>query len=137
MNALLAKRGRTSREVLTQVRGRRASVDDLGGHGCAHSSQEGGHLEVVRREVWLGTRFGARDFERAFAKFRELYAVLPQRVLCSPDVLERYCALFEASADEAHRHSIRYEGIAMVTAVIPPGRIIFEGEVDEERMGDW
>ena len=66
-----------------------------------------------------------------------MYHSRPTRVLCSPDVLERYCVLFERSADLAHSGAIRYDGIMLCAAVLPPGMIAFEGEVDEERMGDW
>lgn len=66
-----------------------------------------------------------------------MYHVRPNRVLCSPDVLERFCSLFERSVDVAHTHEVRYEGILLVAAIMPPGMVAFEGEVDEERMGDW
>ena len=29
------------------------------------------------------------------------------------------------------------DSIPLVSAILKPGTIIFEGEVDEERMGDW
>jgi hypothetical protein len=79
------------------------------------------------------------EFERAFDQFRELYNVRPLRVLCAPDVLARYCALYERDSERALRQSgrIAYEGIPLVAAVIAPGTIAFEGQVDEERMGDW
>jgi hypothetical protein len=96
-------------------------------------------MERVRREVYLGSSFSAGAFEQAFERFRELYHVRPSRVACAPDVLARYCALFERSAETAHRRGahVRYEGIPLAAAVLPSGTVAFEGEVDEERMGDW
>jgi hypothetical protein len=85
----------------------------------------------------LGRQFSPVEFERAFAGFQQLYHVRPLRVLCSPDVLERYCALFERSVEDAHRRAVRYEGVPVAAAVLPIGTIAFEGEVDENRMGDW
>lgn len=96
-------------------------------------------LERVRREVRLGRNFDVAAFERAFATFNEFYNVVPQRALCAPDVLSRFCELFEASVERAHEHSarLRYSGVPLVAAILAPGVIAFEGEVDEERMGDW
>jgi hypothetical protein len=94
-------------------------------------------LERVRWTVALGTSFDAAAFERAFARFRELYHVRPQRVLCAPDVLARYAFVFARAADDALARELRFEGIALVAAILAPGTIAFEGEVDEERMGDW
>jgi hypothetical protein len=96
-------------------------------------------VEHVRREVQLGSRFSAADFERAFRHFVEFYNVPPLRVACPPDVLSRFGALFERTSDAAHRASgtLRYQGVPLVAAILPPGTIAFEGEVDEERMGDW
>jgi hypothetical protein len=96
-------------------------------------------MEHVRREVFLGSSFSAAAFERAFTQFRELYHVRPTRVSCAPDVLEHYCELFERSADAAHAHAtqILYDGIPLAAAILPGGTVAFEGEVDEERMGDW
>lgn len=85
----------------------------------------------------LGRSFSARDFERAFATFRSLYNTHPLRVLCSPDVLRRYCEIYERSVEEAHSRNVRYEGVPLAAAVLPPGTIAFEGEVDPDRMGDW
>lgn len=65
-----------------------------------------------------------------------MYQVRPKRVFCSPDVLERYCALYEQSG-EALRRELLYEGVRVSASVMPPGTIAFEGEVDEDRMGDW
>ncbi len=58
-------------------------------------------------------------------------------MLCAPDVLSRYAALFARTADDALRHDLQYDGVPLVSAVLAPGTIVFEGEVDEERMGDW
>jgi hypothetical protein len=103
----------------------------------ALSSPEEANLERVRREIVLGRSFLADDFTRALASFRELYNVAPAIVLCSPDVLERYCALFADPRDATGHADIRHEGLLLVAAVQPPGTIAFEGEIDEERMGDW
>ena len=94
------------------------------------------HLEHVRREVRLGRHFSPAEFERAFRSFQQLYQVRPSRVLCSPDVLDRYCEIFRQSG-EAHRREVRYEGLPVVASVMPPGTVAFEGEVDQDRMGDW
>jgi len=94
-------------------------------------------LEHVRREVRLSPNFAAIDFERAFQAFHGLYQVRPSRVACSPNILVRYCALFERSSHYAHSREIRYHGIPMNAAILPPGIVAFEGEVDETRMGDW
>jgi len=77
------------------------------------------------------------DFERALKNFRHHYQTRPWRVLCSPDVLERYCALFERSDAAGHAGKIHHDGIPLQAAVLAPGTIAFEGEVDEVRMGDW
>lgn len=61
----------------------------------------------------------------------------PLRVLCAPDVLQRYAALYGRTADDAHSRALSYDGIPLVSAIVAPGTITFEGEVDEERMGDW
>lgn len=97
----------------------------------------GAYLELVRREVRLGRRFSAAEFERAFESFQQLYHVAPQRALCSPDVLARFCALFEPSADEGLRRTLRFRSVCVEAAVLAPGVVAFEGEVDEDRMGDW
>lgn len=92
----------------------------------------------MRWTVTLGDRFDAPAFERAFARFRELYHVRPERVLCAPGVLARYAQLFARSIEDAHAgHALRFEGIPLQGAILEPGTIVFEGEVDEERMGDW
>lgn len=94
-------------------------------------------LEHVRKEIRLGAAFSPEAFERAFALFRSLYNTRPLRVSCSPDVLQRFCELYERSAQDAHGRAIRFEGIPLCAAVLPPGTIAFEGEVDPDRMGDW
>lgn len=94
-------------------------------------------LEHVRREVRLGSNFGAEAFERAFDRFVQLYNVRPVLARCSLDVLERYCRLFEAAEDEARIREVRFRGTPLYAAVLPAGTIALEGEVDEDRMGDW
>ena len=96
-------------------------------------------LEYVRREVRLGPGFSAPAFERAFSAFREMYNVDPLRALCAPDVLTRYCELFERGANRAHERSARigFRGVPLQAAIVAPGTVAFEGEVDAERMGDW
>ncbi len=68
-----------------------------------------------------------------------MYNVDPLRALCAPDVLTRYCELYERGADRAHERSARigFRGVPLTAAVVAPGSIAFEGEVDSERMGDW
>jgi len=36
-----------------------------------------------------------------------------------------------------HSSRIAYQGIVLVCGIVAPGTIAFEGEVDEDRMGDW
>ncbi len=91
----------------------------------------------MRREVRLGSNFAAEAFERAFDRFVQIYNVAPEIARCSPDVLERYCRLFESGADAAREREVRFRGIPIFAAVLPAGTIAFEGEVDEDRMGDW
>jgi len=90
-------------------------------------------MEVVRREVRLNRLFTARDFERAFERFVQTYNVPPLVARCSPDVLDRYCGLHAATFDR----DLHFRGVPLRAAVLPAGTIIFEGEVDEDRMGDW
>jgi hypothetical protein len=52
-------------------------------------------------------------------------------------VLDRYCRLFERADDAARLREVRFRGIPLYAAVLPDGTIVFEGEVDEGRMGDW
>ena len=91
----------------------------------------------MRWTVELGAGFDEDTLERAFGGFRRLYNVAPLRVLCAPDVLGRLAALTARSADDAMNRDLRYEGIAVNSAILAPGTIVFEGEVDEEKMGDW
>ncbi len=85
----------------------------------------------------LGTAFGEAAFDEAFAGFRRLYHIRPERVLCAPDVLTRYAQVYSRSIDDAHTRDLRFDGIPLIGAILKPGTIIFEGRVDEERMGDW
>lgn len=91
----------------------------------------------MRWTVELGTDFDEAAFDRALAGFRRLYNVGPERVLCSPDVLSRFAAIMGRSSDDALRRDLRHAGIPVASAILAPGTIVFEGEVDEERMGDW
>ncbi len=92
----------------------------------------------MRREIRLGSTFDAEAFERACTAFRELYNVEPQRALCAPDVLARFCDLYER-AHHVHQHSTRlaFRGIPLTAAILAPGTVAFEGEIDPARMGDW
>jgi hypothetical protein len=94
-------------------------------------------VEHVRREVRLGSDFAVDAFERAFERFVELYNVSPVLARCSPDVLERYCRLAEPGDDAARRREIRFRGVPLYAAVLAAGTVAFEGDVDEDRMGDW
>lgn len=92
----------------------------------------------MRWTVVLGDRFDVTAFEDAFAGFRRLYHVRPERLLCAPDALARFASLFSRSVEDAHAgHALRYDGIPLQSAILKPGTIVFEGDVDEERMGDW
>ncbi len=71
------------------------------------------------------------------AGFRRLYNVAPQRVVCAPDVLGRFAAIMARSSDDALARALQYDGMPVVSGILAPGTIVFEGEVDEERMGDW
>lgn len=81
--------------------------------------------------------FAPHAFERALASFLTLYNVRPTRIVCSPGVLGRYCLLYERTPQAAHERGVSYEGIPLVAAVLPPGVIAFEGEIDEVIKGDW
>lgn len=85
----------------------------------------------------LDTNFAAEAFEAAFERFTQIYNVPPALARCSPDVLARYCRLFEAGDDAARRREVRFRGVPLYAAVLPEGTIAFEGEVDADRMGDW
>lgn len=91
----------------------------------------------MRWTVALGASFDGPQFDVALAGFRRLYNVAPVRVLCAPDALTRFAALTGTSADDALLRELRYEGLPVVSAILAPGTVVFEGEVDEERMGDW
>jgi hypothetical protein len=67
----------------------------------------------------------------------QTYNVAPSIARCSPDVLERYCRLFERGDDVPRRREVHFRGVPLHAAVLPAGTIVFEGEVDEDRMGDW
>jgi hypothetical protein len=100
-------------------------------------ARKGAHLEHVSWEVALPPEFNDTAFDDAFAGFRRLYHVKPLRAICAPDVLVRFAVLYARSGDDALARDLEYDGIPLVAAVITPGTIVFEGEVDEERMGDW
>jgi len=87
--------------------------------------------------VRLEANFAPAAFEAAFERFAQIYNVAPALARCSPDVLARYCRLFEAGDDAARRREVRFRGVPLYAAVLPEGTIAFEGEVDEDRMGDW
>ena len=53
------------------------------------------------------------------------------------DVLGRLAAVTARSADDALTRELRYSGVAVASAILAPGTIVFEGHIDEERMGDW
>ncbi|MEO6835782.1 MAG: hypothetical protein ABI231_07750 [Candidatus Tumulicola sp.] len=67
----------------------------------------------------------------------QTYNVPPNVARCTPEVLDRYCLLFERLDDAARRREVRFRGVPIFAAVLPNGTIVFEGEVDEDRMGDW
>jgi hypothetical protein len=94
---------------------------------------------LVRREAHLKRGFSRDEFENGFATFKQTYNVAPLHALCAPDVLARFCELYGRAGDRVHQHSLRlhFDGVPLVAAIVPPGTIAFEGEVDEERMGDW
>ncbi len=91
----------------------------------------------MRREVRLGSQFALEAFELAFERFLQTYNVAPTIARCSPDVLDRYCRLFERTEEAARIREVRYRGVPIYAAVMAAGTIAFEGEVDEDRMGDW
>ncbi len=92
----------------------------------------------MRREVRLGASFDGAAFVAAFATFRETYNVAAERAFCAPDVFARACDLFDR-AGSAHQHAtrLRVEGVPLQVAILAPGTLAIEGEVDEGRMGDW
>lgn len=81
--------------------------------------------------------FDERRFAEALAGFRRLYNVAPARVLCAPDVLARFAELHARSGDDAFARDLRHDGLPVTAAILPPGVVVFEGEVDDVRMGDW
>ncbi|MDQ2992788.1 MAG: hypothetical protein M3R30_08230 [Candidatus Eremiobacteraeota bacterium] len=85
----------------------------------------------------LGRGFSADEFAAAFLGFRQLYNAEPGLVRCSPDVLERIVVLFEDGDAAASGRPLHYSGVPIAAAVLAPGTVAFEGEVDEDRMGDW
>jgi hypothetical protein len=100
-------------------------------------SKEAYPLERVQREIQLDPGFAPDEFERAFDSFVQTYNVAPHVARCSPEVLDRYCRLFERADDAARQRRICFRGIPVYAAVLPSGTIVLEGEVDEDRMGDW
>lgn len=94
-------------------------------------------MERVRREVTLPRCWSVEDFERALASFVQLYGRRPAVILGSPATVERFCRHFEGNPEVAYVGSPRFEGIPLRAAILPPDVIAFEGEVDEEIMGDW
>ena len=95
-------------------------------------------MERVRRETILGEGYDAAAPGRALRRFREFYGVPPERAIAAPDVIARYCELTGVAA-ASHQQSLRLaiEGVPLYAAVVEPGTIVFEGDVDEDRMGDW
>ena len=85
----------------------------------------------------LGANFAPEAFERAFERFVQTYNVSPTVARCSPDVLERFCRLYEHGDEVARQREVRFRNVPIHAAVLPAGTIAFEGEVDEDRMGDW
>jgi hypothetical protein len=81
--------------------------------------------------------FGVAAFEDALAGLRRMYDVAPARVLCAPDVLRRFAVLFVRGPDDAERRTLRYTGLQLAGAVLAPGTIVFEGEVDDVKIEDW
>ncbi|GAC1415099.1 MAG: hypothetical protein NVSMB5_03870 [Candidatus Velthaea sp.] len=52
-------------------------------------------------------------------------------------MLQRYAEVFARSGNDALARELGFEGIPLVSAIVEPGTIVFEGHVDEGRMGDW
>jgi len=137
MNPRLAQRSSAREQVVAEFGGEDSPIENCGRHATRFRPSKEAHLERVRREVRLGFGFSAEDFKRAFAGFRQIYNCDPTLVACSPDVLERYCRLFEGGDPGASARALRYDDVALAAAVLPPGTVAFEGDVDEGRMGDW
>jgi hypothetical protein len=85
----------------------------------------------------IGTRHIVEEIETALLRFRQLYGTPPLLARCSPDVLDRYSDAAGWGVDAPRRREIRHFGIPLVAAVLPPNTIVIEGEIDEDRMGDW
>lgn len=85
----------------------------------------------------LGATFGADAFADAFAAFRRMYNVAPDRVACAPDVLARFASLYARGSDDALRRELRFDGVPVGAGILAPGTIVVEGEVDDVKMGDW
>ncbi|HVA38639.1 MAG TPA: hypothetical protein VNJ51_13615 [Candidatus Dormibacteraeota bacterium] len=94
-------------------------------------------MERVRREVRLPDAWSVEDFERALHRFVELYGRRPEIIFGAPAVLERFCRYYERSPERAYGGSPQFEGIPLHAAILPPDVVAFEGEVDEEILGDW
>lgn len=52
-------------------------------------------------------------------------------------MLARFAELHARSGDDAFARELRHDGLPVVSAILAPGTVVFEGEVDEGRMGDW
>jgi hypothetical protein len=94
-------------------------------------------LERVRKTVTVGASFEVTALDDALLGFHRLYNVRPDRVLCAPDVLLRLAALVARERDDALRRDLRWSGIRVSSAILAPGTLVLEGEVDDVRMGDW
>ncbi len=96
-------------------------------------------IEFVRREVRLGSDFDRTTFDEALSQFRTQYSKMPDRGVCAPDVFARAAHLFAGSTAAAHQYSTRlqFAGIPIIVGIVAPGTIVFEGSVDETKMGDW
>ncbi|HTA38874.1 MAG TPA: hypothetical protein VK760_07355 [Candidatus Acidoferrales bacterium] len=137
MNTGIPQRIGTREQFRSQFGGQSFSVEYSGGHAVAISSTEEASLERVRREIVLEARFGASEFERAYESFVKTYNVAPHVARCSPDVLDRYCRLFDLGEEASRQREVRFRNIPIFAAILPAGTVVFEGEVDEDRMGDW
>ncbi|MDE2571340.1 MAG: hypothetical protein KGM44_02320 [bacterium] len=94
-------------------------------------------MERVRREVQLPPDWGPETFEQALSSFVKMYGHRPMVILGGPATLARFCRHYERSIEVAYGGSPRYEGIPLHAAILQPDVVAFEGEVDEEIMGDW
>jgi hypothetical protein len=137
MNTGIAQRIGTREQFRAQFGGERFSVEYLGGHASRFLPTKEASLERVRREIVLEARFGAGEFERAYESFVATYNVAPHVARCSPDVLDRFCRLFELGDEAARQREVRFRNVPVFAGILPSGTVVFEGEVDEDRMGDW